>query len=77
MTRSLIFSSFLSDSLPGEGVLPKFFGGGVPHGFQNPNLFQTKIYDFSDPFSDLTPKICTPFQTLNDNAPLEAVWMSK
>ena len=27
-------------------------------------LYQTKIYDFSYPFSDLTPKICTPFQTV-------------
>ena len=26
-------------------------------------LFQTKIYYFSYPFSDLTPKIYTPFQT--------------
>ena len=42
--------------LPG-GVLPNILV------LKTLTLFQTKIYDFSYPFSDLTPKIYTPFQT--------------
>ena len=41
----------------GWGILPKLLGGGVPHDPQTLTLFQTKIYYFSDPFSDPTPKI--------------------
>lgn len=37
----------------GEGVLPKILGGGMPH----------ELYDFPDPFQDLTLKICTLFQS--------------
>ena len=37
-------------------LLPHILGGGVPHGSQNPD-------PISYPFSDLTPKIYTPFQT--------------
>ena len=44
-------------------VLPKVWVGVCRTVLKTLTLFQTKIYDFSYPFSDLTPKICTPFQT--------------
>ena len=47
----------LSPLLPGGGVLPKILGGGVRTILKTLTLFQTKIYDFSWPFTDLTPKI--------------------
>ena len=45
-------------------VLKTFLGGGVPPGPETLTLFQTKIYDFPYPISDLTLKIYTLFQTL-------------
>ena len=42
---------------------PKFWVGVCRTVLKTLTLFQTKIYDFSYHFSDLTPKICTPFQT--------------
>ena len=59
----------------GRGVLPEYFlGGGVPHGSQNPDpISHQNIWFFRPlfrpdpenlyPFSDLNPKIYTPFQT--------------
>ena len=51
-------------------VLPKVWVGVCHTVLKTLTLFQTKIYDFSYPFSDLTPKICG-FRL--HNAPLEAV----
>ena len=48
----------------GGGVYsPKFCVGVCCTVLKTLTQFQTKIDDFSDPFSDLTPEICTPFQT--------------
>ena len=41
-----------------------FLGWGVSPGPENPYLFQTKIYEFPYPISDLTLKMYTLFQTL-------------
>ena len=47
----------------GWGYSPTFWVGVCRTVLKTPTLFQTKIYDFPYPFSDLTPKIYTPFQT--------------
>ena len=47
----------------GGGYSPNFWVGVCRTVLKTLTLFQTKIYDFSYHFSDLTPKIYTPFQT--------------
>ena len=60
-TKSLSISNLsnMETMMRPRGVLPKIVGEGVPHGLQNPDPISDQIYDFSDPFSDLSPKICT------------------
>ena len=48
---------------PGGGDSPTFWVGLCRTVLKTLTLFHTKMYDFSYPFSDLTPKIYTPFQT--------------
>ena len=55
---------FLSHPRGGGGYSPTFWVGVCHTVVKTLTLFQTKMYDFLDPFSDLTPKIYTPFQII-------------
>ena len=61
---------------PRGGNSPKFWVGVCRTVLKSLTLFQTKIYDFSYPFSDLTPNLFPGIGFRLHSAPLEAVWMS-
>ena len=60
---SVVFIVSVWTGKPGGVHSPKFWVGVCRMVLKTLTPFHTKIYDFSYPFSDLTPKICTPFQT--------------